>query len=499
MSSAALERIKKLGLNQLEGLPWADEIRQGRFSEALSLVENELSRTPDCPGTKLWWVRCQLELERLPAAALTSPLEEIADKLNELPELHLLACGSFLSLALVLQEKNQARLALAMLERGKNFAVSAGLADEDLRQLTQLLVDLLQEELKRAQLRRESKKYVASLEDKLEAEKRNLSGKKKAPEKQERPAKLSAKSVLVAGMSDAVHAAKDDWQVGGEGAVEEQKDPLSGSKENPSPQEPRRVLTSLTLLAALCIIGLLGWRYFSQASAAALESRLAMNLSLLEGNNLEMPVLRQITAKAARTSLDAVGKRLELLTVKKENKDEVKPGPAPSAAGEIDREALNPAHAAKLPKPAKGEEEELESLGGPDSTRNDIKLNKVPYLDPEKLAKTKVEDIGSSPRKAPVPESIRNGGEAPGGERALNGSPLQAYEVNKFDPPLRYRTLTATEVLSAPSLLAASLARLDQNTPVDVTARMGQWLELRSTAGRIGYIYAQDAVEEKKR
>ncbi len=79
---------------------------------------------------------------------------------------------------------------------------------------------------------------------------------------------------------------------------------------------------------------------------------------------------------------------------------------------------------------------------------------------------------------------------------ALDGSPLKSYVVEKYDPPLIYKTTTATDILSAPSLFAAKLTRVESGTPIRVTSKMGQWVEIRSNAGRLGYLFAKDAVPE---
>lgn len=166
----------------------------------------------------------------------------------------------------------------------------------------------------------------------------------------------------------------------------------------------------------------------------------------------------------------------------------------------------------KLPK---APEEELISISNElASSEVSVSNSNIPELDHGRFRNTKVESIGTSPMKAPLPASPQELRQDPNGRiygpprdnpavqlppssRSLDGSPLRPYEVEQFNPPLRYETLTSTEVLAAPSLLARSLARLEPKTPVDVKARMGLWLELRSTGGNVGYIYAQDAMPLK--
>jgi len=94
------------------------------------------------------------------------------------------------------------------------------------------------------------------------------------------------------------------------------------------------------------------------------------------------------------------------------------------------------------------------------------------------------------------PPAISDPTKGSSNQRALDGSALQSYEVERYDQPQIYETITATNVLAAPSLLSQSITRLKSETPIHVTARMGLWLELISNEGKIGYIFAQDA--EKK-
>lgn len=516
MSEDFLKAVVSRGLDQTNGLPWAEQIKQRNFEQALSLVEVELEQLPECVGTRLWWVRCQLELERLPITALTSPLEEIAEKLKTIPELFSLACSTFLRLGQLLADRNQSRLSLVMIERAREFSdLSNDLDEQEQRALSGALKQALAEEINRAELRRENKKYISSLLEKQANEEKRVPQKVKnseKPKKKERAKALSAKTVIAAATAEAQNdgeesQVQESWQIGS-AQVENRENFPTIPQARPSGQSSRSLFTFLGLLVLAGLAFYYSWERIFASATATIDSRLAIRLSPPFDLNLSTPQLKAVSA--AKSSLDEVGKRIQKLTLtKKEQKPATSEEPKKEKEPEIDRDALNPANASALVKQQRAKEDELISMSGPDSMRNDIRENKVPRMDPEKFAKTKVEELSTSPRRAPVDESGPGGERSYGGspaqqppiqqERALDGSPLRSYAVNQFNPPLRYRTLTATEVLSSPSLLASSLARLEQNTPVDVTAKMGQWLELRSTAGRTGYIYAQDAVEEKTR
>lgn len=74
-----------------------------------------------------------------------------------------------------------------------------------------------------------------------------------------------------------------------------------------------------------------------------------------------------------------------------------------------------------------------------------------------------------------------------------NKAPVENVDTERFNPPLVFETISATNVLSAPTLFSPSIVRLERLTMVEVSARVGTWLEIRSNAGQVGYILAQDA------
>lgn len=248
-------------------------------------------------------------------------------------------------------------------------------------------------------------------------------------------------------------------------------------------------------------------------------------------------------------NLHAVGQRLKEVTVAKDGGvgqqksiDEIKADP------DVDLSGLDPKAARSLPRPRTPEDDQLVTLDGREPVPVEQRLDpeRAPVLDPARLSKLPVDTIDQNPLRAPVepdgsgglvpprpdgtaggvapslpdvsrpgepppqvagrplpPPVDRNGQRVPydnGGEPydpqgiTLDGQPVRAYRVEKLDEPVLYKTITATNVLAAPSLLAASVARLGPDTSVQVVTKIGQWLELRSTGGRRGYIYAQDAV-----
>ncbi len=75
---------------------------------------------------------------------------------------------------------------------------------------------------------------------------------------------------------------------------------------------------------------------------------------------------------------------------------------------------------------------------------------------------------------------------------------LNENDVEKFNPPLVFETISATNVLSAPTFFSPSIVRLQAQSLIEVTARIGVWLEIRSNAGQTGYILAQDAKQSDR-
>jgi len=123
--------------------------------------------------------------------------------------------------------------------------------------------------------------------------------------------------------------------------------------------------------------------------------------------------------------------------------------------------------------------------------------SKLPEMNPDKLATAVVESLGDSGSVNPVGKVVR------GADGRIYGPPptdtsVRPVEVEQLKTPQLYRVLVSTAVFSAPSVIAQSVARLEPGAKIQVIAKLGKWLELRSSGGRRGYIYAQDAEIEKK-
>ncbi len=497
--------------------PWRAEYAAGRFPEALAAVESELGATPDSPLPRLAWILIQLELGRVPLTALSSPMTELLPAAKENPALHRISAAVLLSLAARLAEKSQLRLGLSLLEGAGDLSRQAGIfsAGEDAA-LHTYGVSYLEEELARAKTRRESADYIRRLEKKLE-EKRTHKPAPPPAAKQPRPRKntLSSKQLF----EDALNGDSGPHSTAAAvAAIDAQPIDISAG----APAEKRGKNFSPLVLVLMLIIGLalLITRGLGALFDTPLDAEPGMLLAMstkepppaamtLPEVRLDRHALLSQKMDSINTNLEQVGERLKNIDTKTGD-----PG--------VDQAAID-ASQSSLAKVEKKSEDELVPLDGPSDpnaapTAAPVDPRRTPRLDPGAAAQVKVEDLDAGgitpPLHAPTPDlRVGNDGRLYGppadrdpaldakgkqGEaRALDGSPLRSYEVEQFPEPQLYRTIVPTNVLTSPSLLASAVSRLERDTSVQVVSRMGQWLELRSTQGRRGYIFAQDAVPAK--
>ncbi len=456
-----------------------DDPSKDDFKAALEKIELALESDSKNPELKLWWIRCQLEVGTLPLAALAAPLNEIAPEVQERQDLQALGCSTFVKAAISFFFREQLRLGVHMLRQANEFVDSLDSSQANLL-LTQSRI-VVTDEVENAPLRREEKSYLSELGDfasfldqKLTSISKHSNGAADRPEQttSTRSAILNSKSIL--------DEAKNNDNVSD----------LPDSNLKPVSPGNRKIVqgdtgTGLRLFGILFLLGLLGvflfaWKYvFHDPAQGTVVERLAAVTLDLETPQLITPSPESFSGAggdAESIILDSVSSRLENLS--RDPKGNNKQDPAKN---EVDQEALKPENGNTLPN----SDDELVSMTNLPPARNAITDNNIPEITPDRFANTKVNDVGTSGRKAHA--------DSGGSNKSNNASQPSQPKNQTFNPPKLYRTITPTEVLSAPSLLAKSLARLEINTPVHVTKKMGHWLELRSTGGRTGFIYAQDA------
>jgi hypothetical protein len=168
--------------------------------------------------------------------------------------------------------------------------------------------------------------------------------------------------------------------------------------------------------------------------------------------------------------------------------------PPSASEPDVDRDALAQAKSSFDGAPDQSGLETFGKTGQPEALPG-----KTPELNPDRLNTV---DLGVVGRKTAVDGlNVKPDGRVfgpPVSPTAPLRNPsgkgyVRAYPVEQYPAPARFRTITKTKVLSSPSMTANTLTELKAGSNIQVVARMGIWLELRSTGGRKGYIYVQDA------
>lgn len=443
-------------------LEWSDDLSKKNYSEALKKIDAFLIDHPDDLNARLWWVQCQAESGSVPPTALSAPLEEILPKLKEENRLFEGSVAAFLRISLQLLEKKQTKLAALLLERAYDFAKKGrSLPVESREQIRETLLTTLKQERERAELKREAKPYISSIDSRIAEYSKHETESPKAESvpQVKRNSRLSSASVLEAALTE--------------------RDQISDVPAAKVEERHTGAAILISLLGGLMIIlGLLFSKVLTPQESN-LEERLAINLMPSGFPSLVLP---SVEFSESGGSLDSVSKRLERMRKDKEQaatQNLTWNGPTPTAAPTA------------LPPP-------------PVITRAPItreERQKIPEMNPERLATAVVQSLGRTVDQGPIAGNIVRGpdgriyGPPPSdpSARSLDGLQLQPVEVDQLGEPKMYKIIASTAVFSAPSVVAQAVAKLEVGAKVQVVAKMGKWLELRSSGGRRGYIYAQDA------
>ncbi len=472
---------------------WVEALREGNFTRALTELERE--GLPNA-RERLWWIRSQLELKKVPLGVLTSPLEETFSEMKEDQALEELLVVTLLSIATDGFLRDQRRLALIMLTRAFQLVhTSIHFKSAEKETIRTELKTHLSKELHELKAQTETvpkkklqvqKDYIHLLEMQLaeiEAIKIVASSKPEAalpqtPRKEKISKQFTSKSIIE-------HGTRDEIPVSAHAEIAASKNKANAM-----------IVVGLVLSCAALLF------FFWSRSREGLRDRLAMATKAPNSGELLAPEIHGFDFKSVglitspATSFENIQSSLDKLS--KNEKSEL---PPPSSPPEVEVEKESSTDAAT--STSKGEHR--------DAPKQEVAVlpeedKKAPLLDPAKLSETKVEALGETfPSGSGVGGRVVRGpdgrlyGPPPhrsGGARELDGQELRGYEVNRFEPPKPYRTITETQVLEAPSLVAPSLSQLEANAKVQAVAQIGRWLEIRSTGGRVGYIYAQDAIAE---
>ena len=445
-----------------KGLDWFKLIEKKDFKSALEILEkkNELS-VPE----KLWWIRCQLNLKLLPASTLVSPLEQTYDKTTE--EEKNLSASTYLATCKSLINRKQSRL--SVLTSKKAFEL---LKEQE---TAEVYKDCLKNEIKDAREKKQKTSYISELETELEKLEKSS---------------YANHSTNEYTLGKEVKKDSLDQQSNEQRLVSIKEDETTSLETTPLKTKASKKVASKRsfplgyILAGLLFI-LLGLSYnFIFTKEENLLARIDYNIKVpqplapnikIDSKALSSQTEIEETNLSSNSSLKDVEKRITSLNTNEQTVREV----IEETVEEVTTDQDNT---------------EKSTLNSNNINSNiDSTEDYSEEIDLEPIPKEKIPDI--SPRKTNRPELIEQSPRrvAPSLPKASKG--IKTYDVEEFDPALKYRTITSTEVLSAPSLLSNSLARLNSDTHILVVKKIGLWLEIRSTQGNIGYIYAQDASE----
>jgi len=420
---------------------WYEAINQKDFNSALQTLEKKNDHSII---EKLWWIRCQLNLKLLPASTLVTPLEEAYEKIND--DSNLLAASTYLNASKSLIKGKQTRL--AVLTSRKAFEL---LKESE---ISKVYKESLEREIKSASEKKQSTKYINELEDEL----KTLSSINLVEKPRE--------EYTIDRVSDDETTKKTEVN-----AI----DTSHVDKTIKTKKKAKKTFPLGYILAGLFFI-LLGLSY---SFIFTKESSLLTNIDY----NIKVP--NPITPKS-ELSKDSSLEDLDLTETTEEPK-----------LSEVEKRITS----IQTNEEKIEESEIVEDLQAEQTqedtpiTSSDTSVKTEDYsedIDLEPIPKGKIPNIETR-ENTQLPELIEQSPRRVAPTLPESSRGIKAYDVERFDPPLKYKTITSTEVLSAPSLLSNSLARLKTDTHILVVRKMGLWLEIQSTQGSIGYIYAQDA------
>ena len=270
-------------------------------------------------------------------------------------------------------------------------------------------------------------------------------------------------------------------------------DYLAKQKNDKSKKETERYFT-LFIVGCVVVFCFVFWLKYiksdSDSQVSEMESTITVEEPVRSADD-SLSVVKTDPDKTQQSlALQSVIDKIAQIGVKKE------PSSSETSDDEIDKEALAIAEQSNLKDSEvsqKTSQTELVSLG--DSSNGDsqqqVNSERIPELNPGILNNNKIESLGEVGENTLYREVTRGEDGQLYGSRPPEG--IKGYPVIKYDPPVFYRTVKSTEVLSQPSMVAKSRDKIRSGTRVKVVGSMGHWLEIRSSKGRRGFILSQDA------
>ncbi|OVE80110.1 hypothetical protein BVY02_01330 [bacterium J17] len=499
---------------------WSEPFKASNFQQALKEVQGILNTDPNNLEARLAWVACQVELKNVPAAALTSPLQEIKPRVQELEAnseptsqpIMDLAINTYLAVAERLVSNSNFRTTALTMEEALSLLELRKVNGDSVTKLQQSLAIVLQEEISQAEDKDKPIEHVQSLQTKLEALKASIA-EFEAENKAENKAKSKAKNKP--DEEPDTNQSNTDNHLASEVISEQTED----KKSTFFPLLGKLSLVALGAVLML-VLGLLPRNTFfgSSASTPTLEqisasntADAAMNDKQSEQTSAEATTASQNannkaaspqTAKAKDSRLAALSERLNKLINKSGDAAEPKTEERLAADPEVDQETLAAMNQQAANTDNSSERETDQDSGVEKFPAKPNDNNKTPSIDPKLLSKNEVKSLGvaeglSKHTKLSKHANGRLYGPPPSLKDSvtLQGQPVRPMMVEEYRNAKLYMTIVSTRVLAAPSMLSKPITTLSPDTKVYATSKMGQWLEIRSSGGKRGYIFAQDVVE----
>ncbi len=491
MHSKIIEGLVNSNRSELTGL-FSDDHSKDLIHNLTSLKEEH----PQDSIIGLIWCYVQATNNVIPISFIAGSISEKFSSPEIIQSAPDLCSHIYLQVANLLQAENEHRLCLLLLE--PLLKEDSILGKQEKSELHNTIKKSIKVEILEAPLRKEDKSYIQYIDElnktlSSTSVKSNHNKTKEVDEPSDKTWELDSDTTLD---TETILSEATSSLIGGENEIRQTK----VTKKNHSKFNFTYLVYGIILIAVIGLVtqfGDLKSRYqtlatkFSQLFSSQTTGTLySMNLPNQKIDPY-LPPLPPYSSLGNSNKLDSISERLSNIQTQ-ESSTEVKPSPTITAEIEVDKD-------------------EIESLNViPDAGTNIPSSVNIPLA--KAINVPQPIDLGNSEKGAPIqemperkadgklytPPSTTDPVAGKSTERALDGSSLKSYEVEKFDPPELYKTITGTNVLSAPSLMSPSIGRLNVGATVRVTSIMGQWTEIRSEAGRLGYIFLKDLKKEEQ-
>lgn len=474
---------KKAYLEEESASYWGEK----HFSLGASITLNEIEKylgfenhsSEDTVHAQKWWLCCQLELEQAPASALITPLEEV----YKLVEQDSAVSGSIVYLYLMfagqLWKRSNLRLSIIIFEKSLQIINNhPSLHIEEMKEIYIAFQSVISAEKALVAKRNVKESYLVRL-DTLKEELKCKQAELNLDSSNESPV-----------VSEAEEAEREESE-------DETRDMEIAQATGDTSRKVRKSIAhyAVPFLVTTMVVMLIS---FTESEIFSLFQRDVSGA----GRNAK-PVVPDSKGVKNDNGVVSTDKKHTTEDAGEPSKGQVdtKTRSTPFEAIALRLENLNERHSSRS---IDGDAKDVESDNTPVFNADKKDPDTLPSLDSSKFVAANREDLSIEKKTLSVDSSgIARGkdgrifGRAPKlSEKQvdLSGAPVKPVAVVEFKKPKRFETIVATEVLSAPSVSARTITRLEQGSLVEVVSRMGRWLELQSRKGHKGYIYAQDAV-----